>query len=138
MPEVRKYFERNMMPLNPILIVEIFDVWGIDFIGPFSNSFGNVCILVEVDYMSKWVEVKVYRTNDDKIVVQFLKENIFARFGTLRAIISDGGKHFCNQVFKKLMLKYSVIHTIVTLYHPQTSGQVEISNRETIFFRKDD
>jgi len=61
-----------------------------------------------------------------------LKENVFARFGTPCAIISDAGKYFCNQVFKKLMLKYSVIHKIAAPYHPQTSGQVEISNRERI------
>jgi hypothetical protein len=63
-------------------------------------------------------------------VVQFLKDNVFARFGTLRAIISDGGKHFCNRVFEHLMKKYFITHKIATTYHPQTSGQVEISNRE--------
>ena len=46
-----------MMPLSPILEIELFDVWGIDFMGPFSNSLGNQYILVAVDYMSKWVEV---------------------------------------------------------------------------------
>ena len=65
------------MPLHPILTVEIFDVWGIDFMGPFPNSFENLYILVAVDYMSKWVEVVASRTNDNKVVVKFLKENIF-------------------------------------------------------------
>jgi len=83
----------------------------------FSNSFGNVYILVDVDYVSKWVEAKDCRTYDYKVVIQFVKENIFARFGTPHAIISDGGKHFYNQVFKKLMLKYYVIHKIGTPYH---------------------
>ena len=68
-----------MMPLNSILVVEIL-MYGVDFIGPFSNSFGNVYILVVVDYVSKWVETKSCRTNDHKVVVQFLEENIFARF----------------------------------------------------------
>jgi len=45
-----------MMPLNPILIVKIFDVWGIDFMGPFPLSFSYLYILVAVDYVSKWVE----------------------------------------------------------------------------------
>ncbi|KAG5553970.1 hypothetical protein RHGRI_011741 [Rhododendron griersonianum] len=121
---------RNMMPLNPILIVEIFDVWGIDFMGPFPNSFGNLYILVVVDYVSKWVEAIACKTNDHKVVVQFLKDNVFARFGTPRAIISDGGKHFCNRVFEHLMKKYIITHKVATAYHPQTSGQVEISNRE--------
>jgi len=63
-------------------------------------------------------------------VVQFLKDNIFARFGTPRAIISDGGKHFCNRIFEQLMKKYFITHKVATPYHPQTSGQVEVSNRE--------
>jgi len=50
-----------MMPLNPILIVEIFDVWGIDFMGPFPLSFGYLYILVAVDYVSKWVEAVVFK-----------------------------------------------------------------------------
>jgi hypothetical protein len=72
-----------MMPLNPILIVEIFDVLGIDFMGPFPNSYGHLYILVAVDYVSKWVEVIACKTNDHRVVVQFLIDTIFARFGTL-------------------------------------------------------
>src|SRR3954466_14017637 len=68
--------------------------------------------------------------NDHRTVVKFLKENIFARFGTPRAIISDGGSHFCNKVFEQVMKKYEITHMIATPYHPQTGGQVEISNRE--------
>jgi len=70
-------------------VVEAFDVWGIDFMGPFPSSLGNECILLAVDYMSKWVEVIPSRTNYAKVVVKFLRENIFARFGMPRAIISD-------------------------------------------------
>ncbi|XP_052287336.1 uncharacterized protein LOC127898878, partial [Citrus sinensis] len=121
---------RNMMPLNPILVVEIFDVWGIDFMGPFPPSFGHQYILVAVDYVSKWVEAIPCRTNDHKVVIAFLKSNIVSRFGFPRAIISDGGAHFCNKAFKALLTKYSITHKVATPYHPQTSGQVEISNRE--------
>ena len=85
------------MPLNNILVCEIFDVWGIDFMGPFSSSFSNQYILVAVDYVSKWVEAAPFPTNDAKVVVKFLKKHIFSRFGIPRAIISDGGKHFCNK-----------------------------------------
>jgi hypothetical protein len=119
-----------MMPFNPILTIEIFDVWGIDFMGPFSNSFGYLYILVAVDYVSKWVEAVACKTNDHKVVVRFLKDIIFARFGTPRAIISDGGKHLCNQIFEQLMKKYFITHKFATLYHPQMSGQVEVVNRE--------
>ncbi|WKA07552.1 hypothetical protein VitviT2T_025361 [Vitis vinifera] len=124
-----KLTHRNMMPLNPILIVDIFDVWGIDFMGPFPMSFGHSYILVGVDYVSKWVEAIPCRSNDHKVVLKFLKDNIFARFGVPKAIISDGGTHFCNKPFETLLAKYGVKHKVATPYHPQTSGQVELANR---------
>nr|GEY89430.1 reverse transcriptase domain-containing protein [Tanacetum cinerariifolium] len=79
-------------------------------------------------YLSKWVEAKALPTNDARVVCKFLK-SLFARFGTLRAIISDCGMHFCNDQFAKVMLKYGVTHRLAIAYHPQTSGQVEVSNR---------
>ena len=122
--------QRDMMPLNSILVVELFDVWGINFMGPFPHSFGCEYILVAVDYVSKWVEAIASKTNDGHVVTQFLRENIFSRFGTLQTIISDGGTHFCNRSFEALLKKYSITHRVGTPYHPQTSGQVEVSNRE--------
>ena len=118
------------MPLNPILPIEIFYCWGIDFMGPFPSSFGNLYILLAVDYVSKWVEAIPCQNNDHKTVIRFLKENILSLFGTPQVIISDGGSHFCNHPFKALMKKYGVNHKVSTPYHPQTSGQAEISNRE--------
>ncbi|WKA01512.1 hypothetical protein VitviT2T_019792 [Vitis vinifera] len=109
---------RNQMPMNPILIVDLFDVWGIDFMGPFPMSFGNSYILVRVDYVSKWVEAIPCKHNDHRVVVKFLKENIFSRFGVPKAIISDGGTHFCNKPFETLLAKYGVKHKVATPYHP--------------------
>ncbi|XP_058733254.1 uncharacterized protein LOC131604856 [Vicia villosa] len=122
--------KRNQMPQNFMLEVELFDVWGIDFMGPFPPSFGKNYILVAVDYVSKWVEAVALPTNDAKVVVKFLRENIFARFGVPRALISDEGTHFLNHLMEKLLQKYNVKHRIATPYHPQTSGQVEVSNRQ--------
>ncbi|XP_073033763.1 uncharacterized protein [Primulina eburnea] len=101
-----------------------------DFMGPFPVSFGNNYIFVAVDYVSKWVEALACKTNDFRVVVQFLMKNIFSRFGTPRAIISDGATHICNSQFDSLLAKYGVRHKVATPYHPQTSGQVEVSNRE--------
>ncbi|GKF95411.1 reverse transcriptase domain-containing protein [Tanacetum coccineum] len=106
------------MPQNSIQLCEIFDVWGIDFMGPFPSSRGNKYILVAVDYLSKWVEAKALPTNDARVVCKFLK-SLFARFGAPRAIISDRGTHFCNDQFAKVMLKYGVTHRLSTVYHPQ-------------------
>nr|GEV85868.1 reverse transcriptase domain-containing protein [Tanacetum cinerariifolium] len=109
---------------NSIQIYEIFDVWGIDFMGPFPSSRGNKYVLVAIDYLLKWVEAKALPTNDARVICKFLK-SLFARFGTPRAIISDRGTHFCNDQFAKVMRKYGVTHRLFTTYHPQTSGQVE-------------
>nr|GEU54244.1 hypothetical protein [Tanacetum cinerariifolium] len=86
----RKISQRDEMPQNSIQVCEIFDIWGIDFMGPFPSSKGNKYIL---------------------------------------AIISDRETHFCNDQFSRVMIKYGVTHQLATAYHPQTSGQVEISNR---------
>ena len=98
------------MTQNPVLICENFDVWGIDFMGPFPSSFGFMYILLAVDYVSKWVEAKATKTNDAKVVVDFVKFEIFCRFGIPRAIISDQGTHFCNKTFWNLLKKYGVQH----------------------------
>nr|GEU43352.1 reverse transcriptase domain-containing protein [Tanacetum cinerariifolium] len=82
-----KISQRDEMPQNAIQVCKIFNVWGIDFMGPFPSSRGN------------------------------------------KAIISDRGTHFCNDQFAKVMTKYGVTHRLATAYHPQTSGQVEVSNR---------
>ncbi|KAJ9535161.1 hypothetical protein OSB04_un001760 [Centaurea solstitialis] len=121
---------RNQMPQFPMLVCEIFDVWGIDFMGPFPASFGNLYIILAVDYVSKWVEAKATRTDDSRVVADFVKSHIFSRFGTPKAIISDRGTHFCNKVIGALFKKYGVIHRISTAYHPQSNGQAEVSNRE--------
>ncbi|KAM0997088.1 hypothetical protein ACFX2C_007009 [Malus domestica] len=121
---------RDQMPQVSILNVEIFDVWGIDFMGPFPSSYGFTYILLAVDYVSKWVEAKATRTNDSKVVADFIRTNIFARFGMPQVIISDGGSHFCNRTIEALLRKYSVTHKVSTPYHPQTNGQAEVSNRE--------
>ncbi|KAL4272968.1 hypothetical protein GQ457_13G013660 [Hibiscus cannabinus] len=122
--------KRNEMPLQNILEVELFDVWGIDFMGPFPSSFGNLYILLAVDYVSKWVEAVATTHNDAKTVQRFIKKNIFTRFGTPRVIISDEGRHFDNRSIAAALRKLGINHKLSTAYHPQTNGQAEVSNRE--------
>ena len=80
---------RNEMPLQGILVMQMFHVWGIDFMGPFPTSFGNLYILVAVDYVSKWVEAIACPRNDGSTVVGFIQRNILSIFGAPRTIISD-------------------------------------------------
>ena len=121
---------RNEMPLQGILVIQIFYVWGIDFMGPFPPSFRNLYILLAVDYVSKWVEGIAYPINDANRVVGFVQRIILSRYGAPRTIISDEGSHFANKLFAKLVSRYGVRHVMGLAYHPQSNGQAEISNRE--------
>ncbi|KAL4284010.1 hypothetical protein GQ457_16G015110 [Hibiscus cannabinus] len=121
---------RNEMHLQNTLEVELFDVWGIDFMGPFPSSFGNLYILLAVDYVSQWVKTIATTHNDAKTVQRFIKKNIFTRFGTPRVIISDEGRHFDNRSIAAALRKLGINHKLSTAYHPQTNGQAEVSNRE--------
>ena len=104
--------KRNEIPLQEILVVHIFYVWGIDFMGPFPSSFGNLYILLTVDYVSKWVEAIACSRNDANTVVGFIQRNILSRFGAPRTIISDEGSHFA-----KLMSRYGIRHVMGLAYH---------------------
>ena len=118
MPTRWRHFKKQELPLNPILVIEVFDVWGIDFMVPFVSYHGLKYILVAVDYVSKWVEAIALANIEGKSVTAFLKKNIFSRFGTSRAIISDGGSHYCKRLIKGLLEKYEVLHNLATHYHP--------------------
>ncbi|RDX65457.1 putative mitochondrial protein, partial [Mucuna pruriens] len=109
---------RHEMPQQPILFCEFFYVWGIDFMGPFPVSIGYSYILLAVDYVSKWVEAIATKTNDAKVVVDFLKSNILFRFGVPKALISNQGSHFYNRAMASLLHKYGVVHRVATTYHP--------------------
>ncbi|GKD70195.1 reverse transcriptase domain-containing protein [Tanacetum coccineum] len=116
------------MPLTNIQVCEIFDVLGIDFMGPFPKSHKFECILVAVDYVSKWAKAQALPTNDARVVITFLKK-LFCRFRMPKALISGRCTHFCNKIMEKTMKRYGVSHHFSTSYHPQTSGQVENTNR---------
>ncbi|XP_074297168.1 uncharacterized protein LOC141627860 [Silene latifolia] len=121
---------KHEMPMNFMLEVELFDVWGIDYQGPFPSSFGNEYILVAVDYVSKWVEAIPTKTCDAKEVIKLLQKVIFPRFGVPRVLISDRGTHFGERALEALLKKYGVQQRKSLAYHPQANGQAEISNRE--------
>jgi transposase InsO family protein len=111
------------MPLRYNLQNDLFDVWGIDFMGPFKNSHGYEHILVMVDYVSKWVEAMPCRKASTEESIAMIKNMIFPHFVTPRT-------HFTGKNFKNCLTKLGIEHRVSTAYHPQTNGQVETSNRQ--------
>ncbi|XP_021321692.1 uncharacterized protein LOC110437546 [Sorghum bicolor] len=121
---------RDAMPLTNNLQIELFDVWGIDYMGPFPPSKKCEYILVAVDYVSKWVEALPCKHADNVSSKRMFEEIIFPRFGVPRVVISDGGAHFIDKRFKQYLSRHGIRHNVATPYHPQTSGQAETSNKQ--------
>ena len=100
---------RNEMPMNYSLVIEPFDCWGFDFMGPFPPSEGNTHILVAVDYVTKWIEAIPTPSVEDKTPLKMLKYVIFPRFGVPRNLVTDGGSHFIHGAFRKILLNMMLI-----------------------------
>src|SRR3954467_1044737 len=98
--------------------------------GPFLHSHNYNHIIVAVDYVTKWVEAITTESADHKTSLKMLKDVIFPRFGVPRYLITDGGSHFTHGAFRKALANYDVNRRIASPYHPKTSGQVELTNRE--------
>ncbi|GKA41151.1 putative nucleotidyltransferase, ribonuclease H [Tanacetum coccineum] len=123
-----KISSRNQMPLTNIIISEVFDIWGIDFMGPFPSSRNNKYILVAIDYVSKWVEDEALPTNDTRVEAKFIRR-LFSRLRIPKALINDRWIHFCNSLLEKTLKKYGVTHRLAIAHHSQTNGQMENTNR---------
>eukprot|EP00253_Pinus_taeda_P022517 PITA_22517 len=121
---------RDEMPLNPQVIIEPFERWALDFIGPINPpSNQRIYILVCTDYMTKWVEAKELLKANEESVLTFLFEEIFVRFGLPRELVRDGGPPFNSHGFKDTLQKYHIKHKMTTPYHPRANGQVESTNK---------
>jgi hypothetical protein len=119
------------MPLTNNFHIELFDVWGIDYMGPFPKSKNYEYIVVAVEYIFKWVEAMPCRAADSRSSKKMFEEIIFPRFIVLGMVISDGGSHFIDKKnFQQYLSKQGIRHNVATPYHPQTSGQVETSNKQ--------
>jgi hypothetical protein len=98
--------------------------------GLFPQSNGYTHILVAINYVIKWVEAIPTRYADHLTALKMFKDIIFPRFGIPMYLVTDGGSHFKHCAFRKTLAKFEISHRICSPYHPQTSGQVELSNRE--------
>jgi transposase InsO family protein len=128
------------MPHQPVMPLEPFQKWELDFVGPF-NPFaaqtGNRYILVATDYCTKWVEVKALRDNTATSTAKFLYEYIWCRYGCPIELVSDQGVHFVNDVVRGLTQHYAVVHRRSTVYYPQGNGLAKSMNKtlETILLK---
>ena len=118
------------MLLQPQLVVEPFDRWALNFVGPINPpSKQKFYILVCTDYMTKWVEVVALVKANDQVVIDFMYGEIFTRFGVPKEIIKNGGPQFVLHKLEALLQKYHIQHIITSPYHPQANGQVESTNK---------
>ncbi|XP_075080664.1 uncharacterized protein LOC142166138 [Nicotiana tabacum] len=122
--------ERRLRCLNMVTIGRQSIMMPIKWSRLVTNVKGKDQSLRAVDYVSKWVKAIDLPNNEARSVTTFMKKNIFTRFGTTRDILSDCGYHFYNKAFTGLLEKYGVKHKVATPYHPQSSGHVDVSNRE--------
>ena len=125
----------NKIPLRDQVMIEPFEKWALDFVGPISPmSHKKNYILVCTDYVTKWVEEKSLFRATEKSIVEFIYEDIFTRFGVPHEIVTDQGTQFTSKMMRELTEKYGIKHCKSSPYHPQDNGQVESTNKvlETI------
>ena len=126
----RKDTPRQTQELRPIPVTGPFQRVGMDIIGPLPRSYqDNVCIVVAIDYHTKWVEARALPNMKAPAVAQFIFEDIICRHGCPEVIQTDGGKSFANQLVRELCDQFGIRHQLVLAYRPQSNGMVERTNR---------
>ena len=122
--------QTNEMPLCPQVMIDPFEKWAIDFIGPINpTSLFKKNILVCTYFVTKWVEAKVVSFAIEKVVVDFIFTENFIRFGVPREIVSENGLQFISNLVQDVMEQYKIRHRKSTPYHPQENGKVESTNK---------
>jgi transposase InsO family protein len=118
------------MPLQSLVVIEPFEKWALDFVGPI-NPISRIKKYISVctDYVTKWVESKALYSTNEQSIVDFLFEEIFTRFGVPREIVTNQGTQFTSNLVKALTKQYKIKHRMSSPYHPQANGQVESTNK---------
>jgi hypothetical protein len=124
--------EQARMPHQPVLPLEPFQKWGLDFVGQFkppAMRTSNKYVIVATDYSTKWVEAKALGDNTAASTTKFLYEYIWCWYGCPIELISDQGRHFLGQVVESLTTFYAMVHKRSTPYYPQANGLAESTNK---------
>ncbi|KAK2435873.1 hypothetical protein QL285_020900 [Trifolium repens] len=117
-------------PLNTVMSPWPFFMWGVDILGPFPASFGQVkFLLVAVDYFTKWIEAEPVATISSEKVINFYWKKIICRFGLPKFIVSDNGTQFTSEKLVQFCESYGIRNTFVSVEHPQSNGQAESANK---------
>ena len=110
---------KNEIPLQPQVTFEPFEKWGMDFVGPVNPpSKHKQYIVVCIDYLEKWEETKAVKAATEENVIDFLRENIFYKFGYPRELVTDQGNQFTSNLIKDLLTHHKIKHRTSTPYHP--------------------
>ena len=120
------------MPHYPVLPLEPFQKWGLDFVGPFkppTMRTGNRYIIVATDYCTKWVKAKALRDNMAASTTKFLYEFIWCRYGYPIGLRSNQGGHFLGQVVESITSFYAVFHKRSTPYYPHANRLAKSTNK---------
>ena len=124
--------EQARMPHQPVLPLDPFQKWDLNFIGPFTPVAAhtrNKYILVATDYCTKWVEAKALRDNTTTSTTINLYENIWCRFECPIELINDNGGHFQNIVIPRLTDHFAIVHKNNTPNYPQANGLADLTNK---------
>ena len=122
------------LPVNPISVEAPFQQWGLDFIGKINpNSSGqHKWILIAIDYFTKWIEAIPTRRATEEVIMDFLENNILARFGCPKRIVTDNAPAFKPKKMINFFYKYHISLNHSTAYYPQGNGLVESSNKSLV------
>lgn len=119
--------------LTSITTLVPFARWGIDIVGPFPvASYGKKFLFVAIDYLTKWEEAEQVKSITQESAIKFIFRNIICKFGVSLQIITDNGTQFASGGLKKFCKDNEIKLSFTSVYHPQTNGQVEATNKSLI------
>jgi len=121
---------KDEMPMQPQLTFEPFEKWGMDFVGPINPpSKQKKYIIMCTDYLKKWAKRKAIKAATEEKLAEFLRENIFYKFGYLGELVTYQGSQFTSNLIEDMLTHHKIKQRTSAPYHPQANGQVEVTNR---------